>query len=113
MKVAGNRAVAPVGRVGLSKSLFDMMCRGGAVSDNKLPVSARKGGGNGPAMVGVDTGGYQVVNVADLSPAAANARVMTQAEAYALHDQLIRDDPSRAGAIQVMADHELYLEDAA
>lgn len=102
-----------VGRVGLSKSLFDLMSRGGAVASNKLSVSARKAGGNGPAVVGVAAGGYQVVNVADLSPAIAGSQASTQAEAYALCNELIRKDPSLAGTIQVMGEHELYMDGAA
>jgi hypothetical protein len=102
-----------VGRVGLSKSLFDVMSRGGAVARNKLSVAARKAGGNGPAAVGVANGDYQVVNVADLTPAAPGARASTQAEAYALRNELIRKDPALAGTIQVMAAHELFMDAAA
>jgi len=54
-----------------------------------------------------------VVNVEDLSPAAPNAKAGTQAEAYALQNELIRQKPSLAGTIQVMADHELTLDGAA
>lgn len=102
-----------VGRVGLAKPLFDLMSRGGAVANNRLSVAARKAGGNGPASVGVATDGYQVVNVSDLSPAAPGARAATQAEACALRDELIRKNPSRAGTIQVMGEHELYMDGAA
>jgi hypothetical protein len=113
MAYVHRKVTQPAGIVGLPKALFDMMSRGGAVASNKLSVSSRKAGDNGPAVVGVDTGGYQVVNVADLSPAGAHARASTQAEAYALQKELIRQDPSRAGTIQVMADHELYMDGAA
>ncbi len=96
----------------IPEMLFSVMSRGGAVTKNKLSVSARKAGGNGPAAVGVAEGGYQVVTVEDLSPASGDAHVASQAEAYALRDQLIREDSSLTGKIQVMADHELYMEDA-
>lgn len=95
------------GRIGIIKSLFDQMSQGGAVASNSLSVSSRKAGGNGPAVVGVDQGTYQVVNVSDLSPAAPNATAQTQAEAYAIHDALVQKDPTLAGNIQVVAAHEL------
>jgi hypothetical protein len=56
--------------------------------------------------VEVDGGLYHVVNVSDLSSAGAAAR--TQAEAYALHDALLRGDASLAGTLQVVAAHELF-----
>jgi len=95
------------GRIGIFKGLFDQMSQGGAIASNSLSVSSRKAGGNGPAAVGVDEGAYQVVTVADLSPAAPNATAQTQAEAYAIHDALVQKDPSLAGTIQVVAAHEL------
>ena len=83
------------------------MSQGGAIASNPLSVSVRKAGGNGPAAIDVAEGTYQVVNVSDLSPAAPNATASTQAEAYAIHDALVRGDPSLAGNIQVVAAHEL------
>jgi hypothetical protein len=58
--------------------------------------------------VNVDSGAaYQVVKVSDLSPAAAAYTASSQAEAYALHNELIRQNPELAGEIQVMGAHEL------
>ncbi|HEY7232626.1 MAG TPA: DUF6603 domain-containing protein [Gemmatimonadaceae bacterium] len=107
MSYVHRKVTKPGGRVGILKSLFDQLSRGGAIASNPLSVSARKAGGNGPAAIDVAQGGYQVVNVSDLSPAAPNATASTQAEAYAIHDALVRGDPSLAGNIQVMAAHEL------
>lgn len=102
-----------VGVLKFPEKLFNIMSCGGSVTKNKLSVSARKAGGNGPTAVGVTEGGYQVVTVEDLSPAFDGARTATQAEAYALFNEIIRENPSMAGRIQVMADHELYMEGAA
>jgi hypothetical protein len=96
------------GKWALPKSFLDVCCLGGAVSTNKLSVAARKAGGNGPAAVGVDSGAaYQVVKVSDLSPAATSYTASSQAEAYALHNELIRQNPELAGEIQVIGAHEL------
>lgn len=113
MSYVHHRQATPAGRVGLPKSMFDRLSRGGAVVRNANSVSVRKRGGNGPASVEVDTGDYVVVNVKDLSPVAAHAAARTQAEALAMRDALERDDPSLAGTIQVMAAHELTMAGAA
>lgn len=113
MSYLRRKTFEPAGVFRLPARLFDVMSSGGAVTKNRLSVSARKAGGNGPTAVGLTEGEYQVVTVEDLLPASGSARVATQAEAYALRDQLIREDPSLAGNIQVMADHELYMEGAA
>jgi hypothetical protein len=103
----------PAGRFALSKAFLDLMSVGGAISTNKMSVAARRAGGNGPAPVTVDVDAYHVVKVSDLSPAATNHIAATQAEAFALHDELIRRNPELAGEIQVLGAHELYMEGAA
>ena len=113
MSYVHRKVTQPAGKVGLLKSLFDRLSRGGAVTGNPLSVASRKRGGNGPAKVEVDAGEYQVVRVADLAPAAPGATARTQAEALAIRDAMVRQDPSLAGGIQVMATHELFAEDAA
>jgi hypothetical protein len=45
--------------------------------------------------------------------ASSGAVAASQAEAYALRDALVSADPTRAGALQVLAAHELIVEDAA
>ncbi|MEP6691196.1 MAG: DUF6603 domain-containing protein, partial [Gemmatimonadaceae bacterium] len=103
----------PAGRRDLFGTLFDTFSRGGAIERNKLSVSARKRGGNGPSAVEVDVGEFHVVNVIDLSPATAGAVARTQAEAFAMRDALVRADPSLAGTLQVVAAHELVVAGAA
>ena len=113
MSYVHRKQTTPVGKVGMFKALFDRLSRGGAVVKNPLSVSARKQGGNGPAAVDVDAGDYHVVSVIDLSPVAASGTALTEAEAFALRDALVRDDPSLDGTLQVVASHELVLEGAA
>jgi hypothetical protein len=93
--------------VGLLKELFDIMVHGGAVTRNALSVANRRPGGNGPAPVEIPDGAYHVVSVIDLLPHGAGAAVHTQAEAYALQDELVGADPALAGTLQVVAAHEL------
>jgi hypothetical protein len=95
------------GLIGLLKPLFDRLSGGGAIAENKFSVARRRAGGNGPASVEVAEAEFHVVNVSDLSPAAPGASARTQAEAWALHDEMIREDPSLTGTLQVLADHEL------
>ena len=78
------------------------------------PLSASsRNRGNGPAGVAVDTGEYHVVSVVDLSAVGPTATAQSQAEAFALRDALVRANPSLAGAVQVMASHELTMAGAA
>ena len=107
MSYVHRKQTQPAGRWALPKSLLAMMSAGGAVASNKLSVAARKSGGNGPAAVALQGDTYHVVKVSDLSPAAAIYTAASQAEGYALHDRLLRENPALAGEIQVLAAHEI------
>lgn len=96
------------GLVFLLKSLFDTMALGGSTLQNPLSVAARKAGGNGPAPVAIADADFHVVKLSDLTPAAPGASAHSQAEAFALHDKLVSDDPTLAGELQVVAAHELF-----
>lgn len=101
------------GLIAMLQSLFSRLSGGGAITQNALSVTRRRGGGNGPAGVSVDPGDFVVVTMADLSPAAAGAAARTQAEAFALHDSLVQANPALAGTLQVVAAHELFTAGAA
>ena len=107
MSYVHRKIATPAGKAGILKSIFDRFSAAGAVASNPLSVSSRKAGGNSPAPVSVSDGTYMVVNVDDLSPAAPNATAHSQAEAYAMHDALVRSNPALAGRIQVVGAHEL------
>lgn len=113
MSYLNRKQPRPAGKVGLLKSLFDIFSRGSAATRTPLSVGTRKRGGNGPAAVEVNTNEWQVVKVDDLSPAGAGATARSQTEAIALRDALVRDNPALAGTLQVVAAHELFVEDAA
>jgi hypothetical protein len=100
--------VVRAGVLGVLKSLFDQLAGTGAVTQSPLSVARRGPGRNGPAPVSVDSGSYQVVSVADLTPVAGAAAAQTEAEAYALQRKLVDDDPALAGTLQVVASHELF-----
>jgi hypothetical protein len=112
MSYVHRKIATPAGRWALPKSFLDMMCVGGAIAQNKLSVAARKAGGNGPAGVAIDDAAYHVVKISDLSPAAAQYTAASQAEAYALHHEILRANPELAGEIQVLAAHELAMDAA-
>jgi hypothetical protein len=113
MSYVHRKVAQPAGLWALPKALLDLMSPGGAISSNKMSVAARKAGGNGPAALAVDADAYQVVKVSDLSPAAATYTAASQAEAFALHNELIRQNPELAGEIQVLGAHELSMDAAA
>jgi len=104
--------VVRAGIVYLLRSMFDVLARAGAIAESPLSA-ARRRGGNGPARVDVDAGSYEVVRISDLSLAAPLATATSEAEAYALHDAMVRDNPSLAGTIQVVASHEVATARAA
>jgi len=113
MSYVHRKETIPAGLWALPKVFLDVMFLGGAVGTNKMSVAARKGGGNGPAAVAVNSDAYQVVTVEDFSPAATQYTAATQAEAYALRNEILRKNPERAGTIQVLARHEIEMAGAA
>jgi hypothetical protein len=113
MSYVHRKETVPAGIWGLPKILLDVMYAGGSVGTSKLSVSATKAGGNGPAAVAVDANAYQVVTVKDLSPADMSYTAATQAEAFALRNEILRRKPELAGEIQVVARHELDMAGAA
>jgi hypothetical protein len=108
---SGVTTTQDAGIMQLPSSIFRTLTLGGAITQNKLSVARRRAGGNGPAAVDVADAAYQVVKIEDLSPVALGAA--SEAEAFALHDSLVRDDPALAGTLQVMASHELHMASAA
>lgn len=112
MSYVHRQQARPGGRWKLPKTLFDVAAVGGSVADNRLSVAKRKGGGNGPAVVGIDASAWHVVTVADLSPAAAHHTAASQAEAFALRNEILRAHPELAGELQVLAAHELDVDAA-
>jgi hypothetical protein len=92
------------GLVKLLKSVFDRFALGGAIVDNAFSVARRAPGANAPAELHIAEPTFHVVAVSDL---ASRAVAATQAEAFALHDELVQANPALAGTLQVVADHEL------
>jgi hypothetical protein len=92
------------GLVFLVKSMFDRFATSGAIADNAFSVTRRAAGSNAPVAVVIDDPAFHVVATSDLT---SHAVAATQAEAYALHDELVSADPSLAGTLQVVAAHEL------
>jgi len=113
MSYLNHKRTRRFGLVGIFKALFDTLSRGGAAARTPLSVGTRKAGGNRPSAIVVSVAEFYVVSVTDLSLATATASAQTQAEAYAMRDALVRADPARAGMLQVVASHELFMNDAA
>lgn len=89
----------------LFDSVFAAFTGGTGASKNAFS-KVRNGGGVKPAAVRIKEGEFLVVTVADLSPH-AGLTAKTMAEATALHDALVREDPTLKNKLQVVAGHEL------
>lgn len=98
--------VIKIGKVKLYGGLFDVLSKGNSTSKSAYSV-ARTFANNAPAKVDTPAAQYMVVNVSDLELYAPTAVAASQAAAYDLHDQLIRDNPQLKGTIQVVSAFEL------
>ncbi|GAA4729412.1 DUF6603 domain-containing protein [Flavisolibacter ginsenosidimutans] len=90
----------------LLSAAFNVLVKGSAVHKNAFAVS-RKAPTNPPAKVAVTTPAFSVVNVSDLALAGTNTFAASEAEAYAIHDELVRKNPSLKNQIQVVSQFEL------
>ncbi|PYI72999.1 MAG: hypothetical protein DMF02_02170 [Verrucomicrobia bacterium] len=94
------------GLVRLFGSVFSMFSGAGAVTKNKFAVS-RRIGGTPIAKVDVEEPEFRVVNGTDLTLHGEGLSAKSEAEAWQLHDELVAEDPSLQGRLQVMSSYEL------
>jgi hypothetical protein len=87
-------------------TLFTALTFGSAVTRNAFSA-ARNNPGIAPARIDIGEGAFIVASVTDMTPHAAAPTVKTAAEAYALHDALVRATPSLKGQLQVLSAYEL------
>ena len=85
---------------------FNVFVKGNAIAKSTLSVS-KKITTNAPAKVEIKQPGYAVVNVSDMQLHIAHATADSEAEAYYLHDTLIKQNPSLKNQIQVVSQFEL------
>jgi hypothetical protein len=96
----------PFGLYKLFASVFSMLSQGGAIANHTYAVR-RKAGGTPPAPIVVKQPEFMVVNTRDLSVHAPGLVAKSALEAYQLHDQLLANDPSLRGKVQVLSSYEL------
>ena len=94
------------GLVRLFGSVFSMFSGAGAVTKNKFAVS-RRIGGTPIAKVDVEEPEFRIVNGTDLTLHGEGLSAKSEAEAWQLHDELVAEDPSLQGRLQVMSSYEL------
>ena len=87
-------------------SVFSMLSKGSAVTQNAFSVS-KVNGGTPPAKLDTGDPEYMVVNSSDLGLHAPDMVARTSTEAYQLYDQLVASDPSLKGKVMVVSSHEL------
>jgi hypothetical protein len=90
----------------LFTNVFHVLVGGSAISKNEYSVS-KQIANNAPATVAVADSGYSVVNVSNLEPHAAGLTAKTEAEAYMMYNDLVKNNPSLKGNIQVVSQFEL------
>jgi hypothetical protein len=90
-----------------AKTLFKVSLRSGAVSKTPLSVAATRHSKNAPETVAVRGEGFAVVSTSTMTLHGKNAAATSYTEADQLLGQLIAQDPSLAGQIQVVAAYEV------
>jgi len=90
----------------LLDKVFNIFSKGNAVSKNAYSVS-NKIAAIKPAKVELNTGLYSVVNTKDLTAFSGSNSLNSEAEAYALHDELLRKNPALKNHLQVVSQFEL------
>ncbi|WP_148042784.1 DUF6603 domain-containing protein [Pedobacter jejuensis] len=90
----------------LFDKVFNIFSKGNAISKNAYSVS-RKTAVIKPAKVEFNTGLYSVVNTKDLTAFSGTDNLNSEAEAYALHDELLRKNPALKNQLQVVSQFEL------
>lgn len=90
----------------LFTNVFNVLVGGSAITKSEYSVS-KQIANNAPAAVAVADVGYSVVNVSNLEPHAAGLTAATEAEAYMMYDDLVKNNPSLKGNIQVVSQFEL------
>lgn len=86
--------------------VFNVLVKGNAITKNTYSYT-KKVATNAPAKVSTPASQYKVVNTSDLSLHSAAAVAISETEAYALHDQIIRKNPALKNKIQVVTQFEL------
>lgn len=94
-------------------ALFNLFTQNRAVARSPLSFAARRKSALGPETVHVNQEGYAVANVSDLTAAGGTTVLASEAEAFALMNQLQREQPALAGRLQVVPSFELNRELAA
>ncbi len=90
----------------LLDKVFNIFSKGNAISKNTYSVS-NKLATISPATIKINTGLYSIVNTKDLSTYGNTISFNSEAEAYALQDDLLRKNPALKNQLQVVAQFEL------
>ncbi len=106
MSYIHKKTTLKAGLMKMFNGIFNILIEGSDISKNTFSVS-KKIANNAPAEVAVANPGYSVVNVSDLELHEQGLTASTEAEAYGMYDNLIKNDPSLQGSIQVVSEFEM------
>ncbi len=106
MSYVHKKITLKAGLMTMFSGIFNILVEGTDIGKNAFSVS-RKIANNAPAEVTVANPGYSVVNVSDLELHEQGLTASTEAEAYGMYDNLIKNDPSLQGNIQVVSEFEI------
>lgn len=93
-------------RYKLWDAVFNIFARGNAISKSAYSVSGKLAT-NGPSKVELHTGNYSIVHTKNMETYAALSNLSSEAEAYAKHQELLRDNPALKDQLQVVSQFEL------
>lgn len=85
---------------------FNVFVKGNAITKNQYSVS-KKATTIAPAKVEIQKYGFAVVNTSDMALAGEGMTAESEAEAYYMHDNLLKNNPSMKNKIQVVSQFEM------
>ncbi len=96
-------------RFGLFKmfvGVYNILVQGNSVSKSAYAVNKRIAT-IGPAEINVSNPGYSVVNVSNMELHRSDLSAATEAQAYQMFNEIIAQDPSLRGKVQVVSQYEM------
>ena len=90
-----------------SKTLFRAGMKGGSVARSGLSSSFKKASSNAPEQPKLQKEGFAIANTSDLKLYSSSAQRGSYMEASELINDIVRNNPSMKGKLQVVSTHEL------
>ncbi len=92
-----------------AKSLFQTNIRAGAIANSTLSFTNKRISSNAPDQVQLKENGYAIASTSDMKLHQSSQVVSSYTEASHILEQLVLQDASLRGKVQIIAEHELNL----